>query len=173
MKAPLKGSIKRAVAILLAAACLPVLGGCNQSDPTPPQTTGFSCEITAVCDDLTVQGTLSRPTAEQLSLTVTQPETLSGLALAWDGTALSARWHGLSVPLDRELLPDTSLIEGLISSLDAALGAAGTGTVTEEGTVIEGQAGGHPFCLIADPATGMLRSLDIPDLDIAVTFESR
>lgn len=174
MREPVQRRIKKGIVFVLTAACGLMLSGCHRSSrPAPVQATGFCCEITAVSGDLTVQGTLSRPNAAQLSLVLTKPETLSGLKLDWNGTELSAQWHGLSVPLDQARLPDTSLMEGLIAGLDAALGAAETGRLTEEGTVIEGEIGAHAFRLLADPTTGQLRTLQIPDWKLTVTFEKR
>lgn len=168
MKHPVTGRKTSAVAGFLAAAFL-LLSGCQAAPPTPPCTEGIDYRITATCGELTVSGTLTRPSPATLSLALTEPATLKGLTLRWDGTQLTATWHGLSVPLNREELPDTALIEGLIGALEAAP-AAENRTVTEEGVLTEGNLNGNAFHLLSDPTTGALIKLEIPTLAITVAF---
>lgn len=159
----------KAVATLLATACLLFFSGCRQSPKEPPKTSDFTCNITAQCGDLTVKGTLSRPTPAELTLTLSEPATLNGLTFHFNGTELAAEWHGLSIPLNREELPSTALTEGLITALESA-DTLTEHTVTEAGLVTEGTAKNHAFSLLSDPETGALRQLNIPSLDLYVTF---
>lgn len=169
--------LKKAMVLCFCLACLLVIGlfgltSCHKAAPAePPLLDGFSGEITVVSGDFTVSGVLSRPARGQMTWTLSQPATLDGLTLIWDGTQLSAAWHGLSLALPDTLLPNTSLLKAVAGALDNAatltdaLPNAVGGTVT-----LTGRYGNDAFSLTADAQTGFLTTLTIPSRDLTVTF---
>ena len=163
--------VRRTTLALLCAVCL-LCAGCHKTVAATPITTGFSCRVIADYNDLAIIGTLSRPAAGDLTLTLEQPTTLSGLRTHWDGNALTAQWHGLSIELTEDTLPKAALIRKIAEILDAALGCLPEDlTQTEAGVQLSGKVGQDTFTLLSDPATGQLLSLSVPTLSLMVRFE--
>lgn len=168
---------KRAVPLGLGLICLTAfsllgLSACHRKAlAAPPLLSGFSAEITVTGDDFTAAGVLSRPVRGQMTLTLSQPPTLEGLSLMWDGEALTAAWHGLSVALPDTLLPDTSLLKALAGALDSAAALTDSLTDAPDGSVtLTGRLGNDTFSLTADAQTGFLTTLTVPARDLTVTF---
>lgn len=161
-----------ALSILLPCGIVFLCGGCHKATVTPPITEGFSCRVVADYNDLAMVGTLQRPAAGTLILTLEQPSTLSGLTAHWDGKVLTARWHGLSIELDEDTVPKAAFIRKMAEILDTALGVLPEKIAeTNGGVQLTGKVGQDTFTLISDPATGHLLSLSIPTLSLMVRFE--
>ncbi len=160
------------LSLLLLYGTIFLCGGCHKPTAIPPITEGFSCRVVADYNDLAMVGTLQRPTAGTLILTLEQPSTLSGLTAHWDGNTLTARWHGLSIELDEDTVPKAAFIRKMAEILDTALGVIPDQIrKTNGGVQLTGKVGQDTFTLISDPATGHLLSLSIPTLPLMVRFE--
>lgn len=160
MTAARKGRISAA----LLAVCL-LFGGCGQ-EPVLPKTDGFSCTLTLTCEELSLSGTLQRPAPGMLTLAVAQPDTLSGIVLDWNGTALTARWHGISMEISEAQVPKAALVRVIAAVLDTALTAA----KQQGGTTVTGTVNGTAYTLETDPETGYPAALTVPALALSATF---
>lgn len=157
---------------LIAVGLLFLLSACGKQESRPPTVSGFRCHTVITCDALTAEGELTRETAGMLTLELTQPETLRGMQLRWDGETATVKLHGLSFGVDPEALPASGFGKALLSSLDAATGSV-PGTYDDEGRCrTAGHGASGDFTLTSDPETGYLLSLTIPSLHLTATFSS-
>ncbi len=151
------------------AACA---AGGGKGGAETPVTTGFECDADLTYRDMQVKGHLTRLTTGTLTLDVTEPETLKGMTMQWDGETVSVKMYGLSFGVDPAAVPQTALGKSLLAALDAALHPAGEGQVTESGLVTSGEAAGGSFTITSDPETGSLLALEIPSAELKATFSN-
>ena len=154
--------------------CLYALTACQSpaDDPEEPVVTGFACDLEATYGDMAVSGHISRGAAGTLTLELSEPATLDGLTMMWDGDQVTLGMHGLTFGIDPTAIEQTALGKGLLSALDAALGSHG-GARTEDNTLsTKGESVSGEFELLSDPETGNLLSLRVPALALTATFSN-
>ncbi|HIW74518.1 MAG TPA: hypothetical protein H9684_09350 [Firmicutes bacterium] len=152
---------------LLAPSCSPA-----QKEPEEPVTAGFECDLDVQYRDMEVKGHLTRRTAGSLLLELTEPSTLNGLSMEWDGEKVVLKLHELSFDVDPAVLPESALGQGLLSALDAAVGQREDRTRTGEGLATSGSITQGEFTLVSDPDTGALLSLQIPAMELSAQFSN-
>ena len=103
------------VLVLFAVGCHP-----QRNDPQPVAT-DFICDIRATYRQLTVAGTLTRHSAGTLQLAFSEPETLDGLSILWDGNTVTLSMYGLSFSTDPKDIPESALGQELMTVFDDAL----------------------------------------------------
>ena len=136
-----------------------------------PVSTGFECDVSLTYRDMDVKGHLTRLTAGTLVMDITEPQTLEGMSMKWDGQTISVNMYGLSFGVDPEAIPETALGKSILDSLDGVT-ADGERIVTDEGVLTKGNAAGGEFTFVSDPETGNLLSLTIPSVNLTATFSN-
>ena len=154
-------------ALLFLSACSP--GGKEAQEPV---TAGFECDIAVQYQEMDVKGHLTRRTAGSLVLEITEPSTLNGLSIEWDGEGITMKIHGLAFDIDPSALPESALGQGLLSALDATVGQREERTQTQEGLATSGSITQGEFTLVSDPETGSLLSLSIPAMGLTAEFSN-
>ena len=165
---------RRLACLLLPLTLLLCLCGCSRMGKKAvqePVTTNFSCDVDVQYGDMTVKGHLTRSTAGTLCLEITEPATLNGMTMDWNGTDVSIKLHGLTFRVDPETLPQGALGKGLLNALDAALGIK-DGQLTETGWSTKGEVGGNAFEIFSDPQSGKMLSVSIPSMQLKATFSN-
>lgn len=155
--------------ILTVLLCATMLFGCGKSrdDAAQPVTAGFTCEVNIAYRDMALKGQLSRVQDGRLLVTLSEPPSLGGMAISWDGEEMAMELGGLHVPVNAENVPQGALIKSLLTVLTAAPNA---GEVTDEGYVVQGEVDGKAYTIVCAPDTGLIRSLSVPDDGLTVTF---
>jgi len=156
--------------LALVAALTVGLTACGSRHPdntTQPVTAGFSCQAAIQYHEMTLQAQLTRQTDGKLLLAFTQPKSLSGVALGWDGKAMTMELGGMSVAIPADKVPQGALIQRLLQVLTAE---HKDGTVTEEGYVLNGDVEGEAYTLVFDPTTGLPVALSLPAEELEATF---
>lgn len=160
----------------IAALCLTVtlfVFACSCSKPKPaekPITTGFECDVAVQYGDMNVKGHLTRSSAGTLQLDISEPETLKGMSMIWNGEKVILKLYGLSFDVNPENIPQSALGLSILKALDAMLSDKGSGEITSEGFITKGVLNGSEFEIISDPSTGKLLSLKIPSLELTANF---
>lgn len=154
----------------LLAAILIGCVGCAKKPQAVPDTAQFACDFTATYREMRVAGSLKRYGAGTLSLTFTEPETLSGLAAVWDGEAVTFSLHGLSFSADPAVLPESALGQELVAVLDGALRGEGDCRTEQGKLVVNGTVNGTAYTLVCDGESGKPVSLSVPSLPLEATF---
>lgn len=164
--------LRRLVCVLLSASLLFIFSSCSAGTEKAeePITSHFECDMDVQYRDMNVKGHLTRRTAGTLLLEITEPSTLNGLSMEWNGETILLKLHGLSFDVSPSALPEAALGKGLLSALDTAIGAQENRTETAEGLATKGSAAEGEFTLVSDPETGNLRSLSIPALELTAQF---
>ena len=78
------------MALLLCTAC-----NSQNKNPEKPVTTGFACDVDMTYQDMRVKGHLTRMSAGTLKMEFTEPATLNGMSMEWDGETISVKYAGL------------------------------------------------------------------------------
>ena len=154
-------------ALLLCTAC-----NSQNKNPEKPVTTGFACDVDMTYQDMRVKGHLTRMSAGTLKMEFTEPATLNGMSMEWDGETISVKYAGLSFGVDPAAVPESALGKGLLDALDAGFRSGGEGQMTDKGLSVTGQSVNGQFEMLSDPQTGQLLSLKIPELKVAATFSN-
>ena len=145
------------MALLLCTAC-----NSQNKNPEKPVTTGFACDVDMTYQDMRVKGHLTRMSAGTLKMEFTEPATLNGMSMEWDGETISVKYAGLSFGVDPAAVPESALGKGLLDALDAGFRSGGEGQMTDKGLSVTGQSVNGQFEMLSDPQTGQLLSLKIP-----------
>ncbi|HJD24087.1 MAG TPA: hypothetical protein H9694_08080 [Firmicutes bacterium] len=166
--------LARAALSMLLCAALLFLPACSpgEKEAQEPVTAGFECDIAVQYQEMDIQGHLTRRSAGSLLLEITEPSTLNGLSMEWDGESITMKIHGLSFGVDPSALPESALGQGLLSALDAAIGQREERAQTQEGLATSGSITQGEFILVSDPETGSLLSLNIPAMGLTAEFSN-
>ena len=155
--------------LLTAVLCAAMLFGCGKrrADAAQPVTTGFTCEVNIAYRDLALKGQLSRVQDGRLLVTLSEPPSLSGMAISWDGKEMAMELGGLRVPVNAENVPQSALVKRLLSVLSSE---PTDGELTEEGYTVPGEVDGEGYTIVCAPDTGLIRSLTVPDDELEIVF---
>ena len=166
--------LRRLACAILSIACLVACSACSpgKSETEEPVTSGFECDLDVQYQDMNVKGHLTRHTAGTLLLELTEPSTLNGLSMEWDGENIALKLHGLSFDVNPSALPESGLGKGILSALDAAIGQRENRAEVSEGIATSGSIAQGEFTLVSDPETGNLLSLEIPSMELSATFSN-
>ncbi len=154
----------RGISVLMCLLCV-----CTACSPSvTPVVDGFRCQAHIVYDGTDYVGTLDRTDPTAAELTLSEPLTMNGLSMRWDGTAVSVRYLGMELTLREEELPIGAVIRVLCDTLDQAVT-----TERFQGTSrIEGESACGPFALTLDETNGLPLCLEVPTIGFEVTFSS-
>lgn len=146
------------------------LSGCRPATTAPPAATDFACRFSAVYGDLSAEGTLTRRSAGTLELTFSEPATLEGLTVIWDGAQVTFSLYGVQFAVDAAHIPEQALGEAVREALDSVL-QGNTDLRREGGTaVLEGTGPAGSYTLVCHGETGYPMTLTVPDLELTVSF---
>lgn len=163
--------MKRRICVVLSlcVVCLILFSSCKREEKgsAKPVVAGFTCGVNITYRALKLNGELTRNADGKLLMTFSEPRSLSGIAISWDGENMAMELGGLSVRVDEAKVPQGALIKSMLRVLTAQ---PTDGTVTEEGYVMTGEVEGKAYTLVCEPDTGFLRSLSVPEDELSVTF---
>lgn len=144
-----------------------LLTSCKVTTQTPPVGDGFRCSVGIRYDGTEVSGVLDRTQQDNTTLTVTQPQEIEGLTMAWDGQALTLSYAGLSLDVEAERVPAGAAVGVLCDVLDLAVKQSAQG---DNSAVINGNSTCGEYEIQFDSETGYPLSLEVPALDLSVSF---
>ncbi len=161
---------RRIVCLFLTGVfCAVLLVGCGKDlgNTATPVTEGFTCEVSITYRDMELKGQLSRTQEGRLLVTLSEPPSLSGIAISWDGEEMAMELGGLRVPVDAANVPQGALVKCLLSVLSAKPSDA---RMVDGEYTVQGDVDGKAYTIICEPDTGLIRSLTIPDDELTVMF---
>ena len=153
--------------VALAAALL-CLCGCGNTSAVNPITDGFTADTAIRYKEMDVQGRFSCSADGRVNMVFSHPKSLDGIALGWNGSEMQMQLGGMTIAVARDSMPDG----GLLYCLTRVLAAVNPRDGKREGEdyVISGTADGTAFTLVCDAATGLPKSLSVPDEQLEATF---
>lgn len=153
-----------------------VLTGCTvpqaEEDFTPQLDESYTAEASlAYGDGQTALVQITRYTDGLWEAAFTEPPTLAGVVLSFDGNACSASYKGLAFTVPKTALPAKNMLAALTESLDAAAAAESLAcTQQEDGTwSTDGQCAAGSYTLIFSDA-GTPAVFEVPSQPLTVTF---
>ncbi|MBQ5840803.1 MAG: hypothetical protein IIW40_02490 [Clostridia bacterium] len=158
------------LSVVTALTVCMVTVGCGIGHPNntaQPVTDGFTCRAEIQYHELELHAQLSRQDDGKLLLAFSLPKSLSGVALGWNGSAMTMELGGMSVAVPADRVPQGALIQRLLQVLSTTPSG---GSVTDEGYVMTGDVDGEAFTLVCDPQTGLPRSLSLPTEELEAAF---
>ena len=156
------------VIVVAVIGGLAFLSGRKQEvNAAQPVTDGFTCAVEIDYRQLSLKGQLSRMADGRLLATFSEPSSLSGVAISWDGEDMAMEIGGLSVPVSADNVPQGALVKSLLTVLTAELT---DGETTQDGVTYTGDVDGKTYTVVCDRDTGFMRSVSVPEDELEVTF---
>ncbi len=144
------------------------LVGCTTTrERTEPVTSGFTCLAEISYRELELGGQLTRYDDGKMVLTFAEPSSLSGLSVGWNGRDMTMELSGMSIAIAEDKVPQSALIKALLHVLSAD---ATDGEREDDTYVVTGTVDGVSYTLTCDAATGLPRSLSMPDNELEAHF---
>lgn len=154
------------LAVMIAA--LLCLCGCGKQTTIDPITDGFTAQAVIQYKGMDVQGQFSCSNDGRVNMVFSQPKSLDGVALGWNGSEMQMKLGGMTIAVSEDSMPDG----GLIRCLTRVLASVKPKDGKQEGGdyVISGDAEGTAYTLVCDAATGLPKTLSVPDEELTATF---
>lgn len=155
-------------AVWFLAVCLAILPACSKQNFSAEDIVfSFACKIdvSGDCGSATCSFVRAGPQNASVGILSGGAE---GLNFDWSGGAFSVSYGKLSVEGGSCVLPGTSFASLLVGALDRA--QQKEALTRNYGGEFSGRAGGFDFILKADPATGRISELSVPDKKLQVKF---
>ena len=149
-------------------AALFLLCGCGKQTAMDPITDGFTAQAAIRYKEMDVQGQFSCSTDGRVNMVFSLPKSLDGVTLGWNGSEMQMGLGGMTITVSEDSMPDG----GLIRCLTRVLAAVSPKGGKREGAdyIITGAVGDSSYTLVCDTATGLPKSLSVPDEHLEVTF---
>lgn len=161
--------------VFFAPACI-LMTGCNapQGDAafSPHFDEAYTTEAALTYGDgQSAQVTITRCADGLWETAFSEPQTLAGVILTFDGNACSASYKGLAFTVPKTALPAKNMLAALTETLDAAAAAESLPcTQQEDGTwSTSGECGAGSYTLTFSDA-GIPAVFEIPAQPLTVTF---
>lgn len=156
------------VSVWLCCLGMLLLMGCAAGkEEMQPVTKGFTCRATIEYRELALDGQLTRLDSGKLQLTFNRPASLNGITIGWDGETMTMELGGVSINIAEDKVPESALIKGLLQVLTTKVA---DGVASKEGYVFTGEVDGQAYTLVCDTATGLPRSLSVPENELHASF---
>lgn len=179
MKPKTKTVLFLIVGLLLLAGCLfLVFWGINRN-PAPPESEHlehsldrpFTATATIRLDGTTLVADLNRSAENAFTLQIDEPQALQGLTFQYDGSNITASYHGMEVTIGDDSLIAQALAGILFRSIQEATAGSNVEISQEDGALtVQGSGEDGEFSLRIDPQRHTLLSLEVPSLDLSCEF---
>ena len=157
----------RLAALTLACLCL---SGCGKQTTIDPITDGFTAQAAIRYKEMDVQGQFSCSEDGRVTMVFSQPKSLDGVTLGWNGSEMQMRLGGMTIAVAEDSMPDGGLIRCLAEVLASV--QPKEGEISGGDYVINGDADGTAYTLVCDAETGLPKSLSVPDAALTAEFSN-
>ncbi len=154
--------------LLAVTAALLCLCGCGKEAAIEPITDGFTAQATIRYKEMDVKGQFTCGDDGRVTMVFTEPKSLDGVSLGWTGTQMQMRLGGMSIAVAEDSMPDGGLIRCLAQVLSGV--EPKKGKKDGKDYVIQSDAEGTAYTLVCDAATGLPKSLSVPDEGLTAEF---
>lgn len=170
--------MKKYIRIVLCIAlifCTVLLASCGKpgvKEERPPAIpAAFSTDIEAVTPVQNFKAHLNYKNMNSCVIRFSQPLTLNGVEMIWDGQTVRVQYKGVGFDVDVSKFPQSAIGTEVINSVNAAVKSENLKIEkTGEDWSYSGTTKSGAFTIIQDGATGYLRSINLPDNDVEILF---
>ena len=154
--------------LMAVTAVFLCLCGCGKETAIQPITDGFTARATIQYKGMDVEGQLSCSADGRVTMVFSQPRTLDGVTLGWNGSEMQMQLGGMTIAVSEDSMPDGGMIRCLTQVLASA--EPKKSKKSGETYVINGEVNDTAFTIVCDAATGLPKSLSVPDEELEATF---
>lgn len=131
----------------------------------------FTCTANITTDDLSATGTLIRYAPDSWDIEFSEPSTLSGVKLTFNGTTSEASYKGLTYSMPKTAVPVNSMLLCLASAVDSVAGSEELDCTASDGLLtVKGSVDGGDYILTLEEDSGNLAMFEMKNLGLIITF---
>lgn len=131
----------------------------------------FTCTANIVTQDLNATGKLSRYGFEKWEIEFSEPATLSGVMLTFDGVNSEASYKGLSFSMPKSAVPVNSMLLCLANAVDEISTNDEKDCSSSEGLLtFKGSTDCGDYVLTVEESTGDIAMFEMKNLNLVMTF---
>jgi hypothetical protein len=131
----------------------------------------FTCTANITTEDLTAVGKLSRYGVESWEIEFSEPETLSGVTLTFDGVNSEASYKGLSFSMPKSAVPVNSMLLCLATAVDEISTSDEKECTSSEGFfTFKGSTDCGDYILNVKEDTGNIATFSMKNLGLNIVF---
>ena len=153
--------------------CFASCGENAQAPDVPTTDRPFSSNVKITYNNLSYSGFLTFRNSAGATLEITEPKNLEGLIFTLSNDELSARYEGLSFPLDALDQRTKSAAEMIFSAL-ASAGVSSNVKIDQEKNEfsVSDKIYSQEYDMVFDRKSGAVKSFSVPQQNLLVTFEN-
>lgn len=131
----------------------------------------FSCTANIITPDIEATGILSHESLGKWNIEFSEPSTLSGVSLIFDGVNSEASYKGLSFSMPKDAVPINSMLLCLANAIDEiSTSKEKNATSKDDILTFKGSTDCGDYILTVDEKTGDLTSFQMNNLSLVITF---
>lgn len=122
-------------------------------------------------DGLNVVADINKTASNQLTMQVTEPQTLKGLTISYNGSDITVAYLGMQAVIDDDSLLAKTMAGIIMHSIQSATEDTGVQISEQDGILtISGESDEGAFVLKLDKQSGAILSLRVPQMDLECEF---
>ena len=131
----------------------------------------FSCTANIITPDIEATGILSHESLGNWNIEFSEPSTLSGVSLIFDGVNSEASYKGLSFSMPKDAVPINSMLLCLANAIDEiSTSEEKNATSKDDILTFKGSTDCGDYILTVDEKSGDLTSFQMNNLSLVITF---
>lgn len=171
--------MKKYIRILICFAlifCTALFAGCGKeqsgrTDRPPAIPAAFTADVEADTPIQNFKAQLEYRGLTDCVLRFTQPATMNGVCMIWNGQTVRMQYKGVGFDVDVSKFPQSAIGSDIINSVNAAVKAENLKIEkTGEDWSYSGSTKSGSFTIIQDGNTGFIRSISLPDNKVQILF---
>lgn len=135
----------------------------------------FTCTVSMKYDGMDIKADVEYLSSESCTITITEPSSLNGVGIDWEGGRLSVSYLGMSFDVDRQDIPETAFVPHIMKAIEVIVSSEQlelTEDETGEICLYEGICDEGSFIAQIDNETGAIRSIKIPTYELEIAFSN-
>ncbi|MGN1412567.1 MAG: hypothetical protein ACI4WH_08710 [Oscillospiraceae bacterium] len=145
--------------------------GVEKTSPKDVLTEPFSCTANIITPDIEATGTLSHEGVGCWDIEFSEPSTLSGVNLTFDGVNSEASYKGLSFSIPKDAVPINSMLLCLATAIDEiSTNEDKNATSKDDILTFKGSTDCGDYVLTVDEKTGDILTFEMDNLQLIMTF---
>lgn len=132
---------------------------------------GFQADVEGSINGLSFTAQLQKDVQGVYSMVISEPDSLKGAELVLGGETVQANYAGLTMEIDAGAMPASAVLTTVRNVFDKVGGMAyAEGTMKDNLMVLEGESLSGNYILMLDRASGVVKSLEIAENSLQITF---
>lgn len=133
----------------------------------------FSCDANIITPDIEATGTICRYDVGCWDIEFSEPSTLSGVTLSFDGVNSEASYKGLSFSMPKDAVPINSILLCLANAVDEISNSDEKSATSKDGILtFKGSTDCGDYILTVDEKTGDIMNFQMNNLELVIAFSN-